>query len=182
MVDVLKHAGLDVVDLPTDAKHVQFAGAEAYGSSVPIEKVVDQFGDVLIVYAMNGKPLLRDHGFPLRALVPRTMAARSVKRLNKIMVSEEESASQWQQRDYKCFEPNEGGNPDWGSAVAIRETPVQSALTKVDKVTTNRLQNSDLARVYGLDEESVILRGYAFAGAGCRIARIDVSPDDGRTW
>lgn len=182
MVDVLKDAGLDVVDLPTDAKHVQFVGAEAYGSSIPIEKVVDQFGDVLIVYAMNGKPLLRDHGFPLRALVPGTVAARSVKWLNKIIISEEESASQWQQRDYKCFGPNEGGNPDWGSAVAIQETPVQSALTKVDKVTTNRLQNSDLARVYGLEEESVILRGYAFAGAGRRIVRVDVSPDDGRTW
>lgn len=182
MVDVLKDAGLDVVDLPTDVKHVQFVGAEAYGSSIPIEKVVDRFGDVLIVYAMNGKPLLRDHGFPLRALVPGTVAARSVKWLNKIIISEEESSSQWQQRDYKCFGPNEGGSPDWGSAVAIQETPVQSALTKVDKVTANRLQNSDLARVYGLEEESVILRGYAFSGAGRRIVRVDVSPDDGRTW
>lgn len=182
MSDILEDAGLNVRDLPEDVKHVQFLGAEAYGASVPIEKVVDQFGDVMIVYAMNGKPLSRDHGYPLRALVPGTVAARSVKWLNRIVLSEEESASQWQKRDYKCFGPNEGGHVDWDSAVAIQETPVQSAITSVQKVTENRLKDDKLATVYGLEEESIILRGYAFSGGGRRIVRVDVSPDDGKTW
>ena len=182
MLDVLQDAGLNIADLPDDVKHVQFVGAEAYGASVPIEKVADRFGDVMIVYAMNGEPLPRDHGYPLRALVPGTVAARSVKWLNKIVLSEEESRSQWQRRDYKCFGPNEGGHPDWDSAVAIQETPVQSAVTSVQKVTANRLKNSELARVYGLEEESIILQGYAFSGGGSRIVRVDVSPDNGKTW
>ena len=182
MVDVLRDAGLDVLNVPKDVKHVQFVGAEAYGSSVPIEKVVDQYGDVLIVYAMNGKPLPPDHGYPMRAMVPGTVAARSVKWLNKIVLSDEESSSQWQRRDYKCFGPNEGGNPDWESAVAIQETPVQSAVTSVQKLTANRLNDNPLARVYGLEEESVILHGYAFSGGGRRIVRVDVSPDNGKTW
>lgn len=182
MVDVLRDAGLDVLNLPENVQHVHFVGAEAYGASVPIEKVVDQFGDVLIVYAMNGKPLLRDHGFPMRAMVPGTVAARSVKWLEKIVLSEEESPSQWQRRDYKCFGPNEGSNPDWDSAVAIQEVPVQSAVTSVQKVTKNRLKNSELARVYGLEEEAVILHGYAISGGGRRVVRVDVSPDNGKTW
>lgn len=182
LVDLLKDAGLDPLDIPDDVKHVQFEGAEAYGASVPIEKAIDQFGDALIVYAMNGEPLSRDHGAPLRALVPGTVAARSVKWLQKILLSEEESNSQWQRRDYKCFGPNEGGTPDWDSAVAIQEFPVQSAITSAHKVTKNRLDNSKLARVYGLEEESVILRGYALSGGGRRVVRVDVSPDNGKTW
>ncbi|KAI6793812.1 hypothetical protein KC363_g5594 [Hortaea werneckii] len=182
IMDVLQDAGLDVADLGVDVKHVQFVGAEAYGASIPVEKVADRFGDAMIVYAMNGKPLPRDHGYPLRALVPGTVAARSVKWVNKIVLSDEESSSQWQRRDYKCFGPNEGGNVDWDSAVAIQETPVQSAITSVQKVTANRLNNSQLATVYGLEEESVVLRGYAFSGGGRRIVRVDVSPDNGKTW
>ena len=182
IADVLKDAGLDVLNVPDDVKHVQFLGAEAYGASVPIEKVVDQFGDALIVYAMNGKPLPRDHGFPLRALVPGTVAARSVKWLNKITLSEDESTSQWQRRDYKCFGPNEGSNPDWESAVAIQELPVQSAVTSVQKLTKNRLHDSELARVYGLEEEAIIIQGYALSGGGRRVVRVDVSPDNGKTW
>lgn len=180
--DVLADAGLPVSDVPDEVQHVQFVGAEAYGASIPIEKAVSKHGDVLLVYAMNGKPLMRDHGFPLRALVPGHVAARSVKWLNKIVLSDEESTSQWQRRDYKCFGPNVGSKPDWDSAPAIQETPVQSAITAVRQLRADRLDNSDLARVYGLEEESVVVEGYAFAGGGRRIVRVDVSPDDGKTW
>ena len=126
--DVLADAGLDVDELPEDARHAQFVGAEAYGSSIPIETAVDRRGDVLLAYEMNGEPLPRDHGFPLRVLVPGTVAARSVKWVKKVVVSEEESTSQWQRRDYKCFGPNVKVNPGWDEAPAIQEMPVQSAM------------------------------------------------------
>jgi sulfite oxidase len=47
--------------------------------SIPIEKAADPNGDVLLAYEMNGRPLERDHGAPLRALVPGIAGARSVK-------------------------------------------------------------------------------------------------------
>ncbi len=50
-----------------------------YEVSIPIEKAADPNGDVLLAYEMNGRPLERDHGAPLRALVPGIAAARSVK-------------------------------------------------------------------------------------------------------
>jgi sulfite oxidase len=56
---------------------------------------------------MNGNPLPRDHGFPVRAIIPGTVAARSVKWLEKVIVSDEESGSHWQQHDYKGFCPGE---------------------------------------------------------------------------
>ncbi|GAM83848.1 hypothetical protein ANO11243_018380 [Dothideomycetidae sp. 11243] len=167
--DLLAAAGLPVDDPPDDVKHALFAGAEAYGASIPIEKATDRRGDVLLAYEMNGKPLSRDHGFPLRVIVPGHVAARSVKWVNKITLSGEESTSQWQRRDYKCFGPNEGKSPDWDAAVSIQEVPVQSAVTSVDEV-------------YGLEEDAVVLQGYAFSGGGRRIVRVDVSPDNGKTW
>lgn len=35
---------------------------------------------------MNGEPLSRDHGFPLRVIVPGTVGARNVKWLSKFSV------------------------------------------------------------------------------------------------
>lgn len=181
--DVLAHAGVDLNEPDEDIKHAQFVGAEAYGASISFDKAIDRHGDVMLVYAMNGQALPRDHGYPLRVLVPGHVAARSVKWLNKVILSGDESTSQWQKRDYKCFGPNVAShNVNWDDAPAIQETPVQSAITGVRQVKGDRLRDSDLARVYGLEEESVVLEGYAFAGGGREIIRVDVSPDNGKTW
>ncbi|KAK4464319.1 mitochondrial sulfite oxidase [Cladorrhinum samala] len=136
LADVLADAGLKVADrkeelLDPKSLHVQFTGLEAYGASIPLPKAIDENGDVLLAFGMNGKPLPRDHGFPLRAVVPGNVAARSVKWLSKIVISDEESTSQWQRRDYKSFGPNEGPNPDWDRAPSIQEMPVTSAITGV---------------------------------------------------
>ncbi|KAL8961985.1 MAG: hypothetical protein Q9193_001548 [Seirophora villosa] len=181
--DVLKDAGVQIDDLPQDIKHVQFVGAEAYGASIPVAKAVDPLGDVLLVYKMNNKPLALDHGYPLRLVVPGNVAARSVKWLNRIRVSDEESPSQWQRRDYKCFGPNIITNdPDWDSAPAIQETPVQSAITSLRDITPHSPADSKLLQVYGLEQDSIAVEGYSFSGGGRRIVRVDVSADDGRNW
>ncbi|KAL8649843.1 MAG: hypothetical protein Q9210_004163 [Variospora velana] len=181
--DVLKDAGVPIDDLPQDIKHVQFVGAEAYGASIPAAKAVDPLGDVLLVYKMNNKPLALDHGHPLRLVVPGTVAARSVKWLNRIRVCDEESPSQWQRRDYKCFGPNvAAGTADWDSAPAIQETPVQSAITSIRDITPHSPQDGKLLQVYGLEEDSIAVEGYSFAGGGRAIIRVDVSADGGRSW
>lgn len=179
LCDVLKDAGFPTDDLPDDVEHAQFSGAEAYGASVPIEKAVDKRGDVLLAYKMNGETLPRDHGYPLRVIVPGHVAARSVKWLNRITLSDEESQSQWQQRDYKCFGPYQGPNVEWEKAPAIQETPVQSAITKTRDLTS---ADSKVLEVYGLESDGVQLEGYAYSGGGRRIVRVDVSADGGRTW
>lgn len=181
--DVLADCAYDVNDLPEHIKHAQFMGAEAYGASIPISKAIDKYGDVLLAFEMNGQPLPRDHGYPLRVIAPGVVAARSVKWVNRIRLSDEESTSQWQRRDYKCFGPNQGGaDVDWSLAPSIQETPVQSAITSLQEISSHSPQERKMLSVYGLEEDSVAVMGYAFAGGGRRIVRVDVSADNGRTW
>ena len=74
--DVLKLAGLEDMDDAANAGalHVQFSGIdEPYDASIPIDKAIAKNGDVLLAYEMNGKNLPREHGFPLRVVVPGNM-------------------------------------------------------------------------------------------------------------
>ncbi|RYP82585.1 hypothetical protein DL770_005550 [Monosporascus sp. CRB-9-2] len=187
--DVLADAGLSLDDPGDDAQHVQFSGLEAYGASIPIAPVLDPRGDVLLAFNMNDQPLPRDHGFPLRVIVPGHVAARCVKWVNKIVVSDEESQTQWQRRDYKCFGPNETSQ-DWDKYKSIQEMPVTSAITRArlkDLPPSNirgalgqsggQANNSD-----GLEGQVVQLEGYAYSGGGHGIQRVDVSLDGGKTW
>ncbi|KAG5973062.1 hypothetical protein E4U58_005717 [Claviceps cyperi] len=191
--DLLADAGLDLNEARNglgDTKHVQFMGMEAYGASIPIKKAIDPLGDVLLAYSMNDEPLPRDHGFPLRAIVPGYVAARSVKWLNHVTLSDEESPSQWQRKDYKCFGPNQT-KVDWDAAPAIQEMPVQSAITSLQlgkwtKPSTepHLLKNSGAVNSpsQSTPEQEITMAGYAFSGGGRSIVRVDVSLDGGTSW
>jgi len=171
--DVLLDAGFPIDEPPEDAKHAQFMGLEAYGASIPLSKAIDAHGDVLLAFEMNGSDLPRDHGFPLRVIVPGNVAARNVKWVQRITISDEESTSQWQRRDYKSFGPNEGSKPDWSRAKSIQEMPVTSAITSI----------SCMAKQSGTKKsDPVVIEGYAYSGGGREIARVDISKDNGRTW
>lgn len=133
LTDVLKSCGLDLDN--ADIHHVQFEGLDKgpenipYGASIPVEKAFSPHGDVILAYEMNGEPLPRDHGYPLRVIVPGVVGARNVKWLSKIILSDKESDSHWQQNDYKGFCPSvDWDTVDFKSAPAIQELPVTSAI------------------------------------------------------
>ncbi|CAH1399408.1 unnamed protein product [Nezara viridula] len=180
-------SGVRLSDLLTDlgvtengeGKHVQFEGLDYdpsgsyYGSSIPLYKALDKRGDVLLAYEMNGQPLSRDHGFPLRVVVPGVVGARNVKWLSKIIISEEESSSHWQQNDYKGFCPSvDWDTVDFSKAPAIQELPVISAICNPLPGQTIHL-NSD---------GKLPVKGYAWSGGGRKIVRVDLSVDGGKTW
>ena len=90
----------------TAAQHIQFEGADhditgsTYEASIPVNSALSPEKDVLVAYEMNGVPIPRDHGFPVRLIAPGIVGARNVKWLTKIKSSKEESLSHWQQNDY----------------------------------------------------------------------------------
>ncbi|KAK4612083.1 Sulfite oxidase [Fulvia fulva] len=176
--DVLLDSGYDVTaacmscpDDPEADRHIHLcAPSDTYEQSIPLQTALNPASDVLLAWEMNGQPMPRDHGGPLRAIVPGSAATRSVKWVEKVRISCDESQSNWHSRDYKCFGPNVKAadlkQEDWDEAQSIQELPVQSAITNMKKK----------------DDASVTLDGFAYSGGGRRIVRVDVSPDGGKTW
>ena len=66
-------------------------------ASINMEKATNPYGDVIIAYEMNDEALPRDHGFPLRVIVPGYAAVRNVKWLSKIEISKSEAEGAWQE-------------------------------------------------------------------------------------
>ncbi|CAJ0577130.1 unnamed protein product, partial [Mesorhabditis spiculigera] len=173
--DVLMTAGVDPSD--PSIKHVHFEGADVdpagkpYGASIPFQKAMSS--EVIIAYEMNGKEIPRDHGYPLRLIVPGNVGARQVKWLKAIHTSDVESPAHWQQKDYRVFSPavQIGDDLKWDKAYSIQEYPVQSAFcVPAAKAKVKR------------SEEEISVAGYAWSGGGRGIIRVDVSADGGKTW
>lgn len=133
---------------------------------------MDPRGDVILAYEMNGVPLSRDHGYPIRVIVPGVVGARNVKWLGRIIISTKESDSHWQQMDYKGFSPStDWDNVDFLKSPAIQNMPVTSAICSP--------LSGDIANV---ESGFVTVKGYAWSGGGNKIVRVDVTGDGGKTW
>lgn len=174
MSEVLAAAGFSLDSCP-QARHIVMEGLDIepdnsqFGGSITIEKATDPRGDVLLAYEMNGEPLSRDHGFPVRAVVPGVVGARNVKWLSRIEVSEEESESHHQRGDYKGFNPSvDWDTVDWNNAESIQDMPVTSSICS--------------CRPCPDSSDYVIVTGYAWAGGGRKIIRVDLTGDGGSTW
>uniref|UniRef100_A0A182NC90 sulfite oxidase n=1 Tax=Anopheles dirus TaxID=7168 RepID=A0A182NC90_9DIPT len=175
LCDVLRDMGVREGD---EEGHVQFEGLDTdptstpYGASIPLAKAMDPRGDVILAYEMNGQPLNRDHGFPVRVIVPGVVGSRNVKWLGKIIVSRSESSSHWQQNDYKSFSPStDWDTVDFKTAPAIQNMPITSA------ICTPASGETVTAR-----DGYVTVKGYAWSGGGSEIVRVDLSADGEKTW
>ena len=69
---------LNTTPAPKEAVSIGLLGMDRdevgnqYCCSFPFEKAVDPFGDVILAYEMNGVDIPRQHGYPVRAIVPGT--------------------------------------------------------------------------------------------------------------
>ncbi|SDM30823.1 sulfite dehydrogenase (cytochrome) subunit SorA apoprotein [Methylobacterium phyllostachyos] len=173
LADVLAAAGFDRAHAQEDL-HVAFAchdtvegEAYRYGASIPMAKALAP--ETLLAHAMNGEPLLPEHGFPLRAVVPGYAGVRSPKWLASITVQDRPSDNPIQAGDYKFLPPQvdpDKVGPDDG--ITIETMPLNSAICEP-------------ARGASLPAGLTAVRGYAVCGDRT-VARVDVSGDSGRTW
>ncbi len=141
---------------------------QSYGSSIPLSKAMSD--EVLLAWEMNGQPLPRIHGGPVRVVVPGYIGARSVKWVSAITVQPVPSQNYFQALDYRILPPET--DPDTaapGEGISLSTLPL----------------NCDIL-VPGDDAEiaagPLTIRGWALAGDGRAIGRVDVSLDEGHTW
>jgi sulfite oxidase len=171
--DVLRAAGAEM----KDGMHVAFSApdvapeaspVQSYGSSIPLTKAMSD--EVLLAWQMNGQPLPRVHGGPVRMVVPGYIGARSVKWVTAITVQPVPSENYFQALDYRILPAEADPNN-----VAPGEGISMSTLA----VNADILVPDDGAEV---PAGPLTIRGYAIAGDGHGIARVDVSLDEGRSW
>lgn len=88
----------DIVRPRAAAKHVIFTGYDDYTTNVRIEDVMDD--DALVASKYDGKPLAREHGGPVRIVIPKLYAWKSAKFVRSIEFSAEDKPGFWETRGY----------------------------------------------------------------------------------
>ena len=62
-------------------RDIVFRGADAYDDSIPLARAMRD--DVMLAFLMNGEKLPKEHGFPLRLLVPGLYGIKNVEWIGK---------------------------------------------------------------------------------------------------
>lgn len=141
---------LDKAGVLPKAYDLALHAADGYTDSFPLERGMQE--DVLLAYHMNGVPLPREHGYPLRVIVPGIYGMKNVKWITDIEVVEKDYLGYWEHRG-------------WSDSAIIKST------SRIDAPGDGEtLRGSDYR-----------VKGIAFAGP-VGISRVEVSTDDGELW
>lgn len=136
-----------------------------YGRSLAVAQAMHP--DVLLVWGMNGQPLLPQHGFPLRLVVPGWYGMASVKWLDRIEAWDRPYDGFQQVRTYVYREKED----DPGVPVTtLRVKSLMAPPGIPDWYSRSRL----------VERGRVELMGRAWSGSGVPIAKVEVGVDG--TW
>jgi DMSO/TMAO reductase YedYZ molybdopterin-dependent catalytic subunit len=81
-----------------EATHVMTHGYDGYSTNLPLEEALKP--DVLLVHAIDGKPLPAARGGPVRIVVPQLWAWKGAKWVNRIEVLTHDRRGYWEIRGY----------------------------------------------------------------------------------
>lgn len=143
---LLKDVGVD----EETARDVIFKAADGYDDSIPFSRAMQD--DVMLAYLMNGEKLPKEHGFPLRLIVPGLYGIKNVKWIVEIEVYNGDHKGYWQRRGW------------------------------TDDGTVKIFSRIDSPGHYQpLRGSTQHFRGIAFGGPHT-ITKVELSFDGGRTW
>ncbi|MGB8364801.1 MAG: sulfite oxidase-like oxidoreductase [Rhizomicrobium sp.] len=95
---VSSRAILELVRPTDEANHVIFHGYDGYTTNVKLEVFAET--EVLLAHSWEGKPLTREHGAPVRVVVPQWYFWKSAKWVNRIEFVAEDRPGFWEVRGY----------------------------------------------------------------------------------
>ncbi|MBA4374146.1 MAG: molybdopterin containing oxidoreductase [Thermodesulfovibrio sp.] len=171
LADILKAAGLR-----PDAVHVAFFGSD-FGElatappvvrSIPISKALEP--NTLVAWEMNGAPIPKVHGFPLRVVVPGWVGSASIKWLAGIEVLSAPFKGTYMDDSYRVpAYPIAPGEKMPKDTLSTEAWPVKSVITAPAQGAKFKLG------------DAIQISGKAWAGEN-RIEKVEISVDEGVTW
>ena len=141
--------------------YVEGADASSNGRSIPMEKALD---DVLVAFKANGEALRKEHGYPVRLVVPGWEGNLWVKWLRRVEVMSGPVESREETSKYTDT-LEDGTSRKW--------TWVMDAKS----VITSPSPQAPISHGPG----PLVISGLAWSGRGA-ITRVDVSTDGGKNW
>jgi sulfite oxidase len=166
--DVLSRAGVGA-----SAKHLHLFGSDdppgkvpPFHRSIELAKAMD---DCILAYEMNGAPLAKEHGAPLRVVVPGWAGDHWMKWLVRMTVAAQPQTGFYMDTAYRW--PLQPGQP--GVSFKPEEMRPLTELAVKSNITSapGKVRIGTIADV----------RGFAFSGAD-DIARVELSDDGGKTF
>ena len=140
---------------------VEGADASSNGRSIPMEKALD---DVLVAFKANGEALRKEHGYPVRLVVPGWEGNMWVKWIRRIEVTNEPVESREETSKYTDT-LEDGTSRKWTWAMDAKS------------VVTSPSPQAPITHGKG----PLVITGLAWSGNGA-ITRVDVSRDGGKIW
>ncbi len=81
-----------------DATHVMTHAHDGYSTNLPLEEALKP--DVLLVHTVGGAPLTREHGGPVRVVVPQLYAWKGAKWVSRLELMTHDRRGYWEIRGY----------------------------------------------------------------------------------
>ena len=159
---LLEEAGLGAAgDLKDKWVYVEGADASSNGRSIPMDKALD---DVLVAFKANGEALRKEHGYPVRLVVPGWEGNMWVKWLRRIEVMDGPVESREETSKYTDT-LEDGTSRKWTWEMDAKS------------VVTSPSPQSPITHGKG----PLVITGLAWSDRGA-ITGVDVSIDGGKTW
>jgi DMSO/TMAO reductase YedYZ molybdopterin-dependent catalytic subunit len=151
--------GADRGDEEVEFRTQKFTVNQQFGRSMPREKAMS--AEPLLAYQMNGEPLTKHQGFPLRLIVPGYYGVGNVKWLSEIHIQEDQYLGKYQARWYRT----------------LRGEMIDGEMKWVEAAVTTMQLKSFVARVSKAGDHHMV-RG-VILNDGTPIKSVEVKIDDG---
>lgn len=89
---------LGIVKPRAEARFLIFHGHDGYTTNVPLDRF--SADDTMLAHSWQGEPLAREHGGPVRAVIPSLYFWKSAKWVKHIAVLENDAPGYWETRGY----------------------------------------------------------------------------------
>jgi DMSO/TMAO reductase YedYZ molybdopterin-dependent catalytic subunit len=160
LAEVLGRARLNPDVLEILVEGADGEGSQRFARSLPVSKALHP--DTLLALEMNGEPLTRAHGAPVRLIVPGWYGMANVKWVRRIEALTRPFEGHYQRERY-IYDSGDGRAPEPVSRMRVKSLIIAPA------------QGTRVA------PGQVVVQGLAWSGER-RVVQVEVAVDGGETW